>query len=284
MVASLTYRTSDGTRWGGGLGTDLTATQVDLNFWTLFSALQTLQTTTGAAGAGIDFINQPANGNQFFIHLTNHAVLGPFIIPTAQWNPRGQWQPLTIYAAYDVVSQNGSLYLITIPHTSGTTFSPFSTDGLGHNLYNLLLQQPANELPTGGTAGQRLIKATGSPFATEWQSDFIRLAWYIEGQPTANEQFAQYCVADHMFLPLGLAGSVIFQGTQTNTTVVYAITKNGASIGSITFHGPSPDSITVSFSAQVAFAPGDVISITAPAAPDAVQSNISITLVATLTL
>lgn len=283
MVASLTYRTSDGTRWGGGNGSDLTATQVDLNFWTLFSAVQTLQTSSGV-GVGIDFINQPANGNLFFVHLTNHAVLGPFVIPTAQWSPRGQWQPLTVYAAYDVVFQNGSLYLITIPHTSGSTFSPFSTDGLGHNLYNLLLADPSNQLPTGGTAGQRLIKATGSPFATEWQSDFIRLAWFIEGQPAANELFAQYAVADHMFLPAGLAGSVIFQGVQTSTTVVYTISKNGSSIGSISFHGPSPDTINVTFSAQVNFVPGDIISLNGPAVPDLNQSNISFTLVATLTL
>src|SRR5665647_416839 len=138
MVASLTYRTADGTRWGGGQGSDLAAVTIDLNFWEIFTAIETLE-AGASVGAGIDYINQPSGGNLFYVHLTNHAVLGPFVIPTAQWNARGAWAPTTVYAAYDVVYSDGSLYLITVPHTSGSTFSPYATDGLGHNLYNLLL-------------------------------------------------------------------------------------------------------------------------------------------------
>jgi hypothetical protein len=281
MVGSLTYRTSDATRWGGGLGSDLSATQVDLNFWTLFTAVQGLQNTS--IGVGIDYINQPAAGNLFFIHLTDHRVLGPFVIPTTQWTPRGAWAPLTVYAAYDVVSINGSLYLITIPHTSGATFSAFATDGSGHLLYNLLLQQPANELPTGGTLGQRLIKASGSDFVTAWQSDFIRLAIFVAGFPNPSETLLQYTVVDDMFLPAGLTGSVFFQNTPTSSTVTYSIFKNGSAVGVVNFNGPSPETITVTFSAQVNFVPGDVITLTAPAVPDAAQSDISFTFLATLT-
>lgn len=282
MVASLTYRTADGTRWGGGLGSDLSATQVDLNFWTLFSAVEALQ-NAASTGAGIDYINQPAAGNLFYIHLTNHAVLGPFTIPTAQWTPRGQWQPTTVYAAYDVVYENGSLYLITIPHTSGATFSAFSTDGSGHLLYNLLLQQPADELPVGGTPGQRLVKSTGSPYTSEWLSDNIRLGLFVEGFPQPSELLMQYLVTDNMTLPSGLTGSVIYQGIPTSTVVDYALLKNGAQIGTIQFN-ISPVGITVSLGAAVSFVPGDVLSLTAPAIPDAAQQNISFTIVAQLTL
>ncbi len=284
MVASLTYRTSDVTRWGGGNGSDLSATQVDLNFWILFSAVQALEDHEAVNGAGIDFINQPSGGNLFYIHLTDHRVLGPFVIPTAQWNPRGQWQPDTDYAAYDVVYEDGSLYLITIPHTSGATFSAFATDGLGHYLYNLLLQQPADELPTGGTPGQRLIKATASPFTSEWGDDHVRLALFVEGQPLPSETLMQYNVTDNMFFPVGLTGSVIFQGIQTASTVVYTLLRNGNVIGTIQFIGPSPDSIVVAFSTQIAFIPGDVITLVGPPVPDGSQSNISFTFLATLTL
>jgi len=257
----------------------LTAVQVDLNFWILFSALQALQNSPVAAG--IDYINQPNGGNLFFVHLTNHAVLGPFIIPTSQWNPRGPWVAVTAYAAYDVVSNNGSLYLITIPHTSGSTFSPFATDGSGHLLYNLLLQQPTNEIPVGGTPGQRLAKSTTSPYATQWVDDHVRLHLFIEGQPTASELMMQYAVVDHMFFPLALAGSAFYQQTPTVATVVYSILKNGASIGTVTFAAAS---ITVAFPAAITCVPGDVITLTGPPTPDAVQANISFTLVATLTL
>jgi hypothetical protein len=283
MVASLTFRTSDVTRWGGGLGSDLSAVQVDLNFWTLFAAVDALEATSGA-GAGIDFINQPSGGNVFFIHLTDHRVLGPFTIPTAQWNPRGAWAPTTNYAAYDVVSNDGSLYLIVIPHTSGATFSAFATDGLGHNLYNLILTNPADMLPTGGTPGQRLVKSTSSPFETEWLDDHIRLNVFVEGMPQPAETLMQFLVVDHMTLPSGLIGSVIFQGIPSETSVTYTLFQNASAIGTITFNGPSPIDIVVAFAALVHCVPGDVLSLVAPAVPDAAQSNISFTFLATLTL
>jgi hypothetical protein len=43
MVGSLTYRTDDLTRWGTGQGSDLDAPVIDLNFWTLFDAIRTLE-------------------------------------------------------------------------------------------------------------------------------------------------------------------------------------------------------------------------------------------------
>ncbi len=283
MVASLTYRTADFTRWGGGLGSDLAAVQVDLNFWTLFSAVQALEDHQ-SVNSEIDFINQPAAGNLFYIHLTDHRVLGPFVIPTAQWSPQGQWEPSTAYAAYDVVYENGSLYLIVIPHTSGLTFSPFASDGLGHLLYNLLLQQPADELPAGGSPGMRLVKSTSSPFTTEWLYDLIRMALYIEGQPNASEVLMQYAVVDNMTLPAGLIGSVIYQQTPTSSIVVYDLFLNGAAIGSITFNGPSPETIVVSFTSDILCVPGDILTLVAPAVPDIAQQNLSFTFVAHLTL
>src|ERR1035437_10159274 len=103
MVASLTYRTADGTRWGGGQGSNLAAVTIDLNFWTLFSSVQALEDAV-VVNAGIDYINQPSGGSLFYVHLTNHAVLGPFVIPTTQWNARGAWAAITTYSPYDLVT------------------------------------------------------------------------------------------------------------------------------------------------------------------------------------
>jgi hypothetical protein len=280
MPANLTYRTAG--VWGGGNGSDLTATQVDQNFFTLFSAVSALEDHADT-GAGIDFINQPGGGNLFYIHLTNHAVLGPFVIPTAQWNPRGAWTPNTVYAAFDVVSENGSVYLITVPHTSGTTFSAFSTDGMGHTLYSLILTNPSDVLPVGGTAGMRLVKSTGSPFASEWLSDQIRIHLFVEGQPSPNETLIQFPVADNMTIPAGLTGSVIYQRIPTASVVSYTLFKNGASIGIIEF-AISPEVVIVAFTADVHCVPGDIISLVGPAVPDHTQTDISFTILAALTL
>jgi len=281
MPASVVYRTADATRWGGGQGSDLAAVTIDLNFWTLFSAVDVLENAL-VVNAGIDYINQPTGGNIFYVHLTDHRVLGPFTIPTAQWVARGAWAPTTSYAAYDVVSNNGSVYLITIPHTSGATFSAFATDGAGHNLYNLLLSQPANQLPLGGTPGQRLIKLGTGDFVTEWQTDFVRLALFVAGLPDAGELVLQFAVADNMTLPVGLSGSVIFSNLPAAAPAIFQINKNGAAIGTIEF-APSPH-VIVSFPAAITFVPGDIITITAPSPQDATLSDVSLTLVADLTL
>lgn len=281
MPASLVYRTSDLSRWGGGQGSNLAAGTIDLNFWTLFEAVEALETSQ-TNSAGIDFISQPAGGNQFYIHLTDHRVLGPFVIPTANWVGRGEWLPVTGYAAFDVLSNNGQLYLVSVPHTSGATFSPLATDGLGHDLYVLILSSPANALPSGGTIGMRLRKSSGSPYKTEWVSDLIRLHVFVEGQPTSGELLIQYPVVDHMTLPAGLTGTGVYNGTAVALPCSYTISKNGAALGSIDFSGPSPETISVTFPSDVACVPGDVITLTAPGVPDANQANVSITLVATL--
>jgi hypothetical protein len=281
MVSSLTYRTADGTRWGGGNGSDLSATQIDLNFWTLFSAVQALEDHS-AVDAGIDYISQPTGSNTFYVHLLNHAVLGPFTIPTSQWNPRGAWTAITVYAPYDTVTYNGSLYLVLIAHTSGATFSPSATDGLSHNLYSLLLMSPSNALPTGGTQGQKLVKSvTGTDFAIEWHDDPIRIAIFVEGQPQAGELLLLYCTVDNMTLPAGLVGSKFYNIVGATANAVYAINKNGNPIGTITFNGSG---IAVSFPNDVAFLAGvDLLTFVAPSPADATHANIGFTFYAQLT-
>lgn len=280
MPESLTYRTEDQTRWGDGLGADLSAVLIDLNFWILYSSLQALEDHQDTF-AGIDYM--ALNGDQLFVHLTDHRVLGPLTVPTSKWNPRGEWQALTGYASFDTVTNNGRLYLVNVPHTSAATFSALATDGVSHDLYSLLLEQPATQFPTGGTIHQRLVKSSESPFRFEWISDRIRLAPFIAGQPNPSEIVMQYAVVDDMTLPAGLIDSVVFQGTASASNVSWNLFKDGDAIGSIDFTGPSPEAITVTFPSHVDFVPGNIITLVAPAVPDSQQANVSFTFVALLT-
>jgi hypothetical protein len=279
LISNLVYRTDDATRWGNGQGSDLAAVTIDLNFWTLWSAIHSMQLSPISARS-IDFISLSA-GNQLYVHLTDHSIQGPFTVPTEIWNPRGTWLPSVNYAPLDVVGDNGSLYLVNIQHTSAGTFNAFATDGLGHNLYTLLLEQPADELPAGGTVGQRLVKSSGSPFVTTWESDKRVLALYVEGPPNAGETLLQFAVVDHMTLPSGLTGSVAYAGIAASADTVFTINQNGNPIGTITFH-TSPHS-TVSFTASINLVPGDIITLVAPAVADATLANISFSFVALLT-
>ncbi len=43
MVDSVTFRTDDSLRWGNGQGSDLSASEIDINFWVLLTAIQALQ-------------------------------------------------------------------------------------------------------------------------------------------------------------------------------------------------------------------------------------------------
>jgi hypothetical protein len=280
MLPTLTYRTADSTRWGGGNGSDLAAVQVDLNFWNLSVAVLALeagQTTT----VSIDYITQPVGGNQFFVVLTNHQVLGPFTIPTSQWNPRGNWAPNTSYAPFDTVGFDGTLYLVLVPVTSAATFNPFATNGTT-NVYAPILTSPQDVLPLGGLVGQRLVFQGGSPLSTSWEYDSIRMFCQVSGQPNPNETLLQYLVVDNMVLPVGLAGSIAFSATDTQSNVQYTLNLNGAAIGTINFFGPSPADVTTTFSAAVECVPGDILTLVAPAVPDAVQADISFTIVAHL--
>lgn len=281
MPASLVYRTDDLTRWGTGQDSDLSATQIDINFWTLFSAVVALEdhAETLASIVGANVV-----GNQLFLTLSNDAVLGPLTLPTALWNAKGQWLPNLTYAAFDVVTDNGSVYLVTqnIPN-SGATFNPGATDGLGHNLYMLLLTDPEGVLPSGGSVGNILTKAAGSPFETEWSTQYARIFCQVIGQPNGGELVLQYPVGDHMTLHSGLPKSIAFNGVDTSSTVTWSLALNGSPIGSIIFNGPSPQTTTPNFPSDIEMVPGDILTLTAPSVPDTTQANISFVFFAEIT-
>jgi hypothetical protein len=281
-MQNLTYRTDDLTRWGNGNGSDLSALQIDLNFWSIFGAIDTLENEMAAnTTVGIDFIS--ITGNQLFVHLTNHSVQGPFTVPSTVWNPRGVWTPVTNYSPLDVVSFNGALYLVNVSHISGSSFSPNSTDGNGHNLYTLMLQNLQDMLPAGGAIGQRLVRQAGSPFSVAWDSDKIRMAMFIAGQPATAQRYLQYGCVDHMHIPIGAAGSVAYSNTDVSgdLPMEIQINQNTSPIGTITFD-KSP-LVSVSFPAQINLVPGDIISMnTINSTQDPTWADVSVTLVALL--
>jgi hypothetical protein len=254
-----------------------------MNFWLCFSAIQALEDSV-SVNAGIDYINQPADGNLFYVHLTNHAVLGPFVIPTSTWNARGAWTATTIYGAYDLVTNGGSLYLVLIAHTSAATFSAGATDGSGHNLYSLLLAQPANALPTGGDQGAKLVKSSATDYATTWRDDVIRLTVFCGGKPLPGELLMQYDVVENMTFPVswyGTPNSMFYNNSPATADAVYTVNKNGSPIGYLTWSGGYTPARALA--TAVTFVQGDIITLVAPAVPDATQADISFTFVALLT-
>jgi len=145
--------------WGTGKGSDLDADEIDGNFW------QAIQDIVAKAVQGVGIVDAAVVGNQLFFTLTDHSILGPYTLPTAQYSWRGPWAPSTSYFVNDIFTANMATYMVLVNHVSGTSFDPNATDGLGHNLYGILLE---SAIPNGGLAGAFLRKATGTDFDVIW--------------------------------------------------------------------------------------------------------------------
>lgn len=163
------YRTAG--PWGAGKGGNLVAGEVDGNFYDVDRRLITIEDNAPEAANGIAFFS--VSGSLFYIHMTNGTIQGPFQLPGMRWNFRGVWLPSTVYSVDDVVTANGSVYLVLFNHVSGSVFVPGANDGLGHNYYGQLLTNPENVLPSGGLAGQYLTKTSNTSYVVGWQTPTI---------------------------------------------------------------------------------------------------------------
>lgn len=166
MSVTIVFRTDDGAKWGTGQGSDLTPAQADVNLWNAKVAIEDLQDNPPDA-VSIASISQSLN--TLTVHLTDSSTQGPFTLPTIPITFRGAWTISTAYAVGDVITSGGSTYMVIYAHTSDpSAFDPGENDGSGHNYYGLLLSNPAGALPTGGSAGQFLVKTSATDYAASW--------------------------------------------------------------------------------------------------------------------
>jgi hypothetical protein len=159
------YRTSG--PWGGGTAANLSAAQVDGNFYDLATRVQFMELN---APAPIQITSFNAIGNQLYINMSDGTTRGPLILPTVRWSFRGPWAPGVNYFFDDVVTApDGATYLVTFTHLSGPTFDPGANDGQGHDFYSLMLQVPSLTLPVGGGGGAVLTKNSSTNYDMVWR-------------------------------------------------------------------------------------------------------------------
>lgn len=136
-VDNLVYRTTTGDFTGKSPSAPLTWNEQDYNLFKIKTDILDLVSQMLAVGAGIASITQPTPST-LLITLTDATTFGPFTLPTSPMNGRGLWTTSTPYAVNDLVYDGTALYVVQVAHTSGTSFDPSATDGLGHNLYGLV--------------------------------------------------------------------------------------------------------------------------------------------------
>jgi hypothetical protein len=147
--------------WGAGKGANLTASEVDSNFWALAQAIFDLQNNP-AVPNGIASIS--VSGTQMTIYLHDGTALGPYTLPVLTFRWRDEWTPATIYAALDVVKVTDvGIYMCQITHTSGDIF-----DG------DLLIDDAAVWLQLFGSVDARLSELPDVQLTDLQDRDFLQ--------------------------------------------------------------------------------------------------------------
>ncbi len=128
------YRTTGA--WGAGKGSNLTAAEVDGNFYDHDGRIGNLETS------------RPQPDNWASVEIDGTAVtfttIGGSIftidLPVLKWRFRDAWAAFTGYAALDTFTVDGvGLFLVNIDHTSAATFDPDAVDGESNPLYTKLI-------------------------------------------------------------------------------------------------------------------------------------------------
>lgn len=103
------------------------------------------------------------------------------------------------------------------------------------------------------------------------------IAFSIEAAPTASQVLLRFVAPRAVTLPAALTGSIGKAGTAATAQTDLDVKLNGSSVGTVRF---AADGTTASFiaAAEVDLAAGDVLTVVAPASPDATLAKITVTL------
>ena len=244
----ITYRTTDVLKWGTGKGSRLTSLEVDLNWWEVYSRLKSLEDNPPLPVSIEDFT---IIGSTFQVNLTDGSNLGPFQLPIATFELKGEWVNDMLYHELDIVSViHRGLYLVRIQHTTPTApavFDPDADDGFGNPLYLLLFGED------------------------EYIYD---IGFFYPGKPGIGiddgEAMCGFSFDRAVTLPADLDGSIARLKTGCAAAMDFKIQKNGTDIGNIHFNlGATTGSFT--FDDPVDFAPGDTVTILKP--DDGIDTN-----------
>ncbi|MBV9154461.1 MAG: hypothetical protein JO204_22060 [Alphaproteobacteria bacterium] len=103
----------------------------------------------------------------------------------------------------------------------------------------------------------------------------------FSGSPTASQIIERYIFASAVTFPAGLSGSYGTAGTPATASATFTIAKNGTPVGTMVF-AAGASAASFAMGGATTFAAGDVLTIAAPATPDATLANLAWTLAGTL--
>jgi len=197
-----------------------------------------------------------------------------------------QTATLTTAYHYSVATLYRGAYGSTIgSHLPGAQFArldqaigrfPYPSTLIGQSIF---LKFPSANIVGGGAQSLASVPAytytvTGSGKA----SVATTVSGSSAGSLTANLVIQRYVFAGTVMFPAGLTGSQGTAGVAATATATYHITKNGANVGTMVF-GAGTTIATFSMTSATAFMAGDILTVVAPAVPDATLANLAWALV-----
>ncbi len=126
-----------------------------------------------------------------------------------------------------------------------------------------------------GSATQDISTCTAFPYRVTGLGSQVpfTIQASASGTLSANQSVLRYIATNGFYVPAGLAGTVVSEGTAATATATFILAKNGTSFGTIAI-SPSGN-VTLVSASQANFVLGDVLALIAPASPDPTLANMA---------
>ena len=181
---------------------------------------------------------------------------------------------LTTDTIFCVGSQSSGLAYKATQAQFGTLVSQSLTAGLDIAITGagtISLAAPANAEYLYTNSGGTLVAGT-FPVHLYGQTQ--------DGTLTANQSCLRLYPATAYTFPAGLTGSTFYAEAAATANATLTLKNNGSSVGTVVF--PASSAVgTASVSSSFTVSPGNPLTLTAPASPDATLAGVSATLVGT---
>lgn len=262
-MLSLIFRTVGA--WGAGKGSNLTPDEVDENF---FAVQESVNALLDNPALPVEIASISTTDNFMTVHMSDGTTsFGPFALPTASFNFREDWTPVTAYKRADLFVVEDGLYYVNRPFTSGSDFIPGEGAGVGGTLPYASFVMP---IPNK-----------------------VRVAWYWPGRPgvglptdlmTSSDLFIPmfvYLTADPFYLSPDLPGARATLRGEPAADLTFEIYRNEVLIGTLLFTAGTKTGV-FTFTNSVDFADGDALELVGPGTPDDTAFGLSVTMVGRL--
>lgn len=253
---SLLFRTDDPSRWGTGIGVDLTAPQIDQNFYALQSAINSLISDPSSP---VNIVSITSNGNQLTFNMSDGSTVGPVYLPVLQFNWRGDWEPETQYLQLDVFQvPSVGLFAVLVNHVSADTFDPaYQVDSQAAYLTMFEFAPPVNLIYDVGFYYAGLLSSIDSGIIYIYQEPMVRKV-LLPATPFAGSEHQAY-----------------LETAPTTEDQTIGIFWDDTLIGNILF-SIGENQGTVSITADQPINMGERLSVGKPSAADATAAGLSV--------